>query len=209
MQKIMKIGLTITFTFMAFCFVFVPLAQAQCLTPGQAGNYLPNTQKAVSKPIWQITQEGTAMSIQWSDYAANSRFSIYDSGTPGDESDDLVLDKETGLVWMRTPDTGGMGWSNAVELCYNKGAGRRRGWRLPSIEELASLIDPQKTTPPTLPDGHPFNVQPSYYWSSTTYESDNLKAWLVNMNDGVLGPLYKSTSNPVLCVRGGQGHDGW
>jgi hypothetical protein len=205
MQKIMKIWATIILTMTLF-FALVSLTQSQCLTPAQAGNYLSNSVKAVSIPIWKITQQGSANSVQWIDHTTNPRFAIYESGTPADNSDDLVLDKETGLVWERTPNVGGMGWSNAIDHCYNNGVGRRRGWRLPSIEELASLTDPQQSNPPTLPNGHPFNVQPSYYWSATTYESDNLKAWNVNMNNGVVEPLFKSTSNPVWCVRGEQGN---
>jgi hypothetical protein len=213
MQKIMKRGAILILT-MSLCFVLFSLAQAQCLTPGQAGHYFPNAIRAVSKPIWYITQNGTTISVSWVNHAPNPRFAIYDplgdnTEDPSTWVDDLVLDKETGLVWERTPN-GGTGWLNAIDLCYNKSAGWRKGWRLPTIEELASLIDPQQTIPPTLPNGHPFNnVQPTYYWSATTYESDNSKAWLVNMNNGNVEPLFKSTSNPVLCVRGGQEHDGW
>ena len=60
-------------------------------------------------------------------------------------------------------------------------ATRRRGWRLPSVHELASLVDP--TNPggdPDLPAGHPFsNVQSSRYWSATTNADNPTNAWFV------------------------------
>jgi hypothetical protein len=37
--------------------------------------------------------------------ATNPRFAVYDPGTPADETYDLVLDKETGLVWARDAKT--------------------------------------------------------------------------------------------------------
>jgi hypothetical protein len=52
-------------------------------------------------PNWQITTDGTATSVTWVDYTPNLRFAIYDNNTPDNDTDDLVLDRETGLVWVR------------------------------------------------------------------------------------------------------------
>ena len=79
----------------------------------------------------------------------------------------------------------------------------RKGWRLPTVEELASLVDPTQSEP-ALPSGHPFdNVQSGYYWSSTTYEGDSTCAWFVGVNYGGVGYDYKTTSKYVWLVRGG------
>ena len=41
--------------------------------------------------------------------------------------------------------------------------GGTKGWRLPSVAELASLVDPANSNP-ALPTGHPFsNVQSPFY----------------------------------------------
>jgi len=122
-----------------------------------------------------------------------------------------VLDKETGLVWEQSPDTTGRTWANAIAYAYNKNVGGRKGWRLPTVEELASLVDTTVDThhsSPSLPSGHPFtNVQSNVYWSSTTNVDDASDAWVVTFNGGV--PAYggKSTVFYVWCVRGGHGHD--
>jgi hypothetical protein len=96
--------------------------------------------------------------------------------------------------------------------------GDRFGWRLPTVEELASLVD--DSTPLfslALPDGHPFsNVQTTLYWSATTFAPDTSKAWRVSFNQTGTpqvdrnAAVAKSSAGGglVWCVRGGQGIDG-
>jgi hypothetical protein len=192
----------------AFCFFIASLVQAQCLTATQALNGLENSQKAVSIPIWKITQDGTSNSVKWVDHAANPRFAIYNAGTPQDESDDLVLDKETGLVWVRDATASGeKTWHEAINYCYNLDLGNRKGWRLPTVEELLSLLDTVNTNP-ALPSGHPFYVQVDIYWSSTTYEVSSGDAWIVSVG-GVGGVGAASKTNYykyVWPVRGSNGY---
>jgi hypothetical protein len=82
--------------------------------------------------------------------------------------DDAVLDKETGLVWEQSPNTSTLTWEQACVDCDAVEVSGRKGWRLPTIEELASLVDSTQNT--SLPSGHPFssNVQAAEYWSITT-----------------------------------------
>jgi hypothetical protein len=128
-------------------------------------------------------------------------------------------DRETGLVWESAPgDADRNGnvddndlriWSAALGHCYAKEVGGRNGWRLPTIEELASLVDTSQQADPALPAGHPFqNVQSSIYWSATTLASNTSSAWAVGFNTGSVGADVKSFDRFVWCVRGGQGIDG-
>ena len=121
-----------------------------------------------------------------------------------------VLDKETGLVWEQSPDTTTRTWTNAIIYCYQKTIGGRKGWRLPTVEELASLVDPSQSSP-ALPSGHPFSssVQSAYYWSSTTSAGKAGYAWGVGFNDGGVKAPPISATLYVWCVRGGQGHDAY
>jgi hypothetical protein len=89
-----------------------------------------------------------------------------------------VLDRETGLVWERSPQTDTVaGGYLAPGTCTLKKVGGHPGWRLPTVQELASMIDLTQASPPYLPSGHPFiNVQTGfsdYYWSATTDDNDN------------------------------------
>ncbi len=119
-----------------------------------------------------------------------------------------VLDKETGLVWEKSPDTTNQLWASAIFGCAQKIVGGRKGWRLPTIQELASLVAPGAVNP-ALPTGHSFtNVQSSAYWSATTYASNTSAAWYVDFSGGYMDGTAKTTNSVyVWCVRGGQGVD--
>src|SRR5215831_4870597 len=96
-----------------------------------------------------------------------------------------VLDRETGLVWERSPSATLFAWEIAQFHCNQLGVGNRLGWRLPTLQELTSLVDPTVAFPgPTLPAGHPFtNVQSTNlqfdYWSATTVAFATDSAWQV------------------------------
>lgn len=126
---------------------------------------------------------------------------------------EAILDKETGLVWERSPLTTFHPWTggifvNALAQCLQRTTGGRIGWRLPSVHELASLVDPANSNP-ALPTGHPFtNVQTSdYYWSATTFSGNPDSAWLVGFSaPSYVGLLSKIEGEHVWCVRGGMNH---
>jgi hypothetical protein len=120
-----------------------------------------------------------------------------------------VRDNETGLVWEQSPtapDT--FTWLNAQFHCNGLSTGKRLGWRLPTLQELASLVDPTVLVGPTLPSGHPFsNVQSGKYWSATTNADVTGDAWIVQFNLGNVGYQPQGDLDFVWCVRGGQGSD--
>ena len=149
----------------------------------------------------------------WDKVLSSGRFKVL-SGF----NNEAVFDKETGRVWEQSPgDVDGDGdvdfddrrsWFIALARCYNKEVGGRKGWRPPTIEELASLVDTSQPAP-TLPAGHPFsNVQSSFYWSATTLADLTSSAWSVFFSFGHVGIDDKSNVSFVWCVRGGQGIDG-
>lgn len=124
---------------------------------------------------------------------------------------EAVLDRETGLVWERSPDTRQTDWLEARYACANKEVGRRQGWRLPAFVELSSLRDPSAPNL-TLPAGHPFtNVLGTWYWSATetpatgTHSTDNIGVWVVPFQAfaAISGVGNVNSSNrPYWCVRG-------
>jgi hypothetical protein len=127
-------------------------------------------------------------------------------------SNEAVLDRETGLVWQRTPSTQPMGYAAARVGCDEfLTIGNRLGWRLPTLQELASLIDVSRSDP-ALPAGHPFNnVQISgYYRTSTEDARDTNNNFVVSFaGDGDLanGNIgSKDTPHFFWCVRGGPGN---
>ncbi len=121
-----------------------------------------------------------------------------------------VLDGETGLVWQQAPSATSFTWSSAQFHCNSEETGGRRGWRLPALQELASLVDATDLSPDLdLPPGHPFdNVQTAQYWSSTASADFANGAWYVDFSDdGEVGEDAKTTSLRTWCVRTGAGSD--
>jgi uncharacterized protein DUF1566 len=115
-------------------------------------------------------------------------------------NNEAVLDKETGLVWQRSPDTTPYDWQGAQINCFGRSDGDRFGWGLPTMEELSSLVA-------LLPAGHPFtNIQPSAYWSATTLAQGDTQAW--TMDGTTKGWHAKTEMHYVWCVRGGRGYYG-
>ena len=122
-----------------------------------------------------------------------------------------VLDRNTGLVWEKSPNPTGQSWTDARSNCITKTVGGQKGFRLPSIVELSSLVDVSVTSPPTLPPGHPFlNVQLAAYWTASldagAPESDK-RAWWVFFEDGDMQAYPGSNLFLAWCVRGGMNAD--
>jgi len=116
----------------------VTIAEAQTVA---AGPYY-------AVPSWDQTIPCTAL-------ASCPRFIVLSN-----MNNEAVLDRETGLVWQRTPlltlnsDNHGSGSLN----CSLATTGGRQGWRLPRLDELMSLADATNSTSFQLhlPAGHPF-----------------------------------------------------
>ena len=126
---------------------------------------------------------------------------------------EAVLDRETGLVWERTPVTN-VGVSSqvvGVHSCLGKTTGGKRGWRLPTYPELTSLLDPtipSSSLQPALPAGHPFNLGlAALFWTSTPQRnSENF--YLVNVYDSTNTGTQNQNSPGVRawCVRSPDNH---
>jgi hypothetical protein len=140
-----------------------------------------------------------------------------------DNGNGTVTDNLTGLIWLKnancTDTVGGIAkasgyldWANALVWSNNLASGScglsdgstAGQWRLPSGNELASLMDLSKYSP-ALPAGHPFaSVRSSGYWSGSTYAGSTANAWVVGMDVGYVGGSSKTFSYYVWPVRAGQ-----
>lgn len=162
-----------------------------------------------ARPSWDQTLPCTAP-------AACPRFVLLSN-----MNNEAVLDLNTGLVWERSPLPAPTSWSAAFGYCNEQVTGGVAGWRLPKVQELASLTDLSVYATPApavllglkvLPPGHPFiNVQ-YLYWAANTSGSSPTDAYYVNFNRLRTLSAVTSTSskiNPlsVWCVRGGAGGD--
>lgn len=113
-----------------------------------------------------------------------------------------ALDKETGLVWELSPSDVPIIWSTVQSQCFSRFVGGRFGWRVPTAEELASLVT-VIVGPSALPDGHPFVGVAGYYWSATTDTFSSINALAVSFTGASLGLFNKNaTGIRPWCVRG-------
>jgi hypothetical protein len=151
----------------------------------------PSAQAQTGQPIpaWDHVIRGSSRFVVLSDLA-----------------NDGVLDLETGLVWERAPSMAQVTWYPATLECLNRTTGGRKGWRVPSIFELSTLIDPSVPPPaPVLPEGHPFrNVsKAAWFWSSTRDSNvPNPLQWGLQTLDGQVLAYFPTTAGVrVWCVR--------
>jgi hypothetical protein len=192
------------FLFVGLTLILIPLPFADADAKGPK-NYSDG-------PVWQIFQPGGAKPVKWKVHKPNPRFAIYSNGS-ANPSDDLVWDRQTDLVWERKPNNFRGVWWSAENHCYESNLGFVLGWRFPTIEELATLIDPTEAVPPALPSGHPFVeviADGEFYWSSTTNATQDmagLGVWIADFGSGIVGVTGKQNLYRTWCVRGGQGHD--
>jgi len=202
--KAATIGVTMLGTLLVIIFIHLTNASAGDLEPTDPpGPTMKTLNEIHDKPVWRMLHKVFA------DWPSNPRFAVCDNGTPGDSTDDIVLDKATGLMRPRDGNifNTDKGWQDAVLSCHNLALGYRKGWRLPTIEELSSLFDISQGSP-ALPSGHPFiNVQNSY-WSSTTYDFNTTHAYSVAMSNGNVSHVQKENWPNVWAwpVRGGNGY---
>ena len=124
-----------------------------------------------------------------------------------------VLDRHTGLVWEKSPSASPFAFAGqqATTHCNNLSVGNRKGWRLPALQELLTLVDadPANTGFPRLPPGHPFqNVQPtSHYWTANPATPDGVFVRAVFFFDGSFSGELSTSPFLAWCVRGGSGRD--
>ncbi|OGW51939.1 MAG: hypothetical protein A2Y81_08450 [Nitrospirae bacterium RBG_13_43_8] len=167
MRRPKDIRLTVSIFIIIVLGLFLPkMSIAGPLEPSEPpGPTMHTLDELYNKPLWNMLDKVFA------DWPANPRFAVCDNGTP-ETSDDMVLDKETGLVWERDPsaktsyETLPLDWALLVcnQMEWYSSLGRPDGWRLPTLQELASLID-RTHYYPVLPSGHPFlNVNMEDYY---------------------------------------------
>lgn len=138
-----------------------------------------------------------------------------------DNGDGTVTDMLTGLIWLKNANCFGQKtWTSALTnantlastACGLSDGSVAGDWRLPSVNELQSLIDYEYSYP-ALSDaagtaqwseGDAFSgVQSLVYWSSTSYANGPWVAWFVGLYSGFVNYSAKTNGYYVWPVRGG------
>jgi hypothetical protein len=123
-----------------------------------------------------------------------------------DNGDNTVMDTKTGLVWVKDHDVivdkkfaKRMTWKDAVEACKSLDYSGHKDWRLPTREELCSIVDLTRSEPAIDPI---FKAHTDdWYWTSTTCAWYAGSAWCVDFNDGSVDDFFKGSNGYVRPVR--------
>lgn len=93
-----------------------------------------------------------------------------------------VLDRKTGLIWMKDPKID-LNFEQAKQYAERISTINGKFWRIPTIEELVSLVDYTLCTPNTPASTFP-NMLQNIYWSFSNYWGEVDRVWVVNFYDG-------------------------
>jgi Protein of unknown function (DUF1566)/Putative Ig domain len=125
-----------------------------------------------------------------------------------DNGDQTVTDTLTGLMWTKDANLPPIqpAFQEALDYVAAMNSANALGhndWRIPTFDELWSLVDHSQSDP-ALSAGHPFiNVQSSYYWSSTpTTDLLSPTNWEVDFSFGYPSSNHTWNSDYMWPVRG-------
>lgn len=156
--------------------------------------------------------------------SASSWVTVYDNVTgltwEVKTDDDTIHDKDINYSWCNsTLENPGDcddedNTESFVDNLNNAKFGGYSDWRLPTITELASLLDSNAKKPAINTSYFPL-TEPSFfatdidYWSSTVKVGDSNASWEVYFDQSIFGHIVnyssKSISSHVRAVRGGTG----
>jgi hypothetical protein len=126
--------------------------------------------------------------------------------------DRVVRDTSTGLTWQgcaagqsgeacATGSAAVFEWQEALAYCASLDWGGYDDWRLPDRNELQSIVDYDRYEPAIDPAAFPATPS-NYFWSSSSYVTSLLSAWVVYFFDGYVNGYGMSDTKHARCVRG-------
>jgi uncharacterized repeat protein (TIGR01451 family) len=133
-----------------------------------------------------------------------------------DNGDGTVTDRNTHLVWQKEDDGLLHNWfeatgtedaynpRGATDVCGSSTTGGHHDWRLPSKQELVSLLNLGRSNPALDTTLFPTTGSQAY-WTATSYPTDIsplTSAWVVDNANGQTGVADKGLRSRVRCVRG-------
>jgi hypothetical protein len=119
-----------------------------------------------------------------------------------DNGDGTVTDNGTGLMWQKATAPGHYRSFEARGYCNNLELAGYTDWRLPTVEELESLVDTSRVNPSINITYFPDTIS-SFYCSSTYHEDFIHEVWFVDFYSGGLAANMKSLDIHVRAVRAG------
>ncbi len=150
---------------------------------------------------WKADENGALTSVSKAENAGVVCIRYQSNYTPSGrrftDENETVKDSESGLMWQKQPVSSST-WKEALEYCFNVSSADKFDWRLPNRNELASLVNYEKTNG-ALSDFPAMAAKG--FWTSTSDVSSAAKAWTVDFADGSIASADKADTKYVICVR--------
>ena len=162
----------------------------------------------------KLDPNGSALANQAADYAATPWFCVQDNVTgltwevktdDGTEQDKDNTYQWGGLTAQGRDHVDRQGdyhddWNVLVNYANNNALCGYTDWRVPTREELLSIVDYGTYNPAIDTDYFP-NTVSSWYWTSSPYASDSNNAWLVYFGNGNGSDVYRNYNGQLRLVR--------
>jgi hypothetical protein len=115
-------------------------------------------------------------------------------------SDETVTDNKTGLMWAVKDNGAPINWMDAQSYCIDYSGGGYTDWRMPTLDELSSLYEPEENNKHGYHISNLIETTAASCWASDT-QGDNAARF--NFTYGTVYWLRKPYSGPtrVLPVR--------
>ncbi|QSZ42045.1 DUF1566 domain-containing protein [Sulfurimonas aquatica] len=114
---------------------------------------------------------------------------------------DVVLDTSTSLLWQDAPDNADLSitYYEAEEYCAKLKIDQYQNFRIPTLNELQSLVDYTKYKPAIISG---FNyTEDGTYWTTTPFADDSSETWTISFSKGERNVKGKHYSRYVRCVQ--------
>ena len=114
----------------------------------------------------------------------------------------ILKDPSTNLMWEDTKHArkGQVTYLEAISYCDALKLGEHTDWRVPTLQELISIVDYKRYEPAILKDFVHVD-QDKLYWSSTQYANKSTEFWGVVFEDGDTDNASAIYDRRVRCVR--------
>ena len=114
----------------------------------------------------------------------------------------MIKDPKSNLVWEDTMHVSEVKITHikAKSYCSELKLGAFEDWRLPTLNELLSIVDYKRYKPALLKEFSYANKD-TLYWSSTPYAKTSDEFWGVSFKDGATSNASETYDRYVRCVR--------
>jgi len=119
-----------------------------------------------------------------------------------ESTDNTIIDTKTGLMWQKNDTGQKFTWEQAINASETLVQGGYNDWRMPSREELRSIVNYNAYAPSRYSAF--IDMLSDNYWSSTVNPYNNGYIWCITFYNGYDNYQHLSSFYYMRAVRGGQ-----